>query len=610
MKPLSIIDKSLLFFRNSLLLLAFSTLLAACGGGGGGSDDGSSSGSNDDGELTIALTDAPGDFETYAVDVVSLKLTRQDGAVIETLPLTPRVDFAQYVEDTEFLTAATVPSGIYTHVEMVLDYNNADIRVDDGSNIIPVTAQDKNGSPISTLNMNVQFPALKRLIIAPGIPAHVTLDFDLKASNDVDLTAQTVTVDPLLIAEANPQTPKIHRARGPLISVDTQNDSFRIHIRPFVHVRGQFGRLNVFTDASTYFEIDGMEYTGSAGIAALDTKPVATAIVIEGDWVVGTRRFKAREVYAGSSVAYGTKDVVRGSVVARSGDVLTVRGASLVRADGTLIFNDNVTVTLANSTIITKQRNGSANKDDISVGQRVLVMGTLGPDLNNPSLDASQGLARMLFTDLAATVNVVNPGQLVLDVQRINGRNIALYDFSGTGGSNPDSDGANYRVDTGSLSLAGINTGTPVRVRGFVVPFGLAATDDFTAQTVVNLDTVPGLMLVDWNPATAAPFISIDNASAVINMAGAGNWHHLYRYGVVTDLTTLVGNPTLQPPGNDGLYAIHQNGTIQLYTRYDSFVSGVNNKLAIANANGLGSIGTWSTSTETLTTSRIAIRFE
>lgn len=609
MKNSNLYETWLHFIRNGLFLLIFSTLLTACGGGGSGGNANSGD-NNESGDITIALTDAEGDFETYTVDVVSLKLTRQDGAVIETLPLTTRVDFSRYVEVTEFLTVATIPSGVYTHVNMVLDYTNADIRVDDGTNIVNVLPLDTNGNPLTSQNINVQFPDLKKIVIAPGIPAYMTLDFDLKASNEVDLVNKTVTVDPLLIADANPQKPKIHRARGPLLSVNAANNSFRINIRPFIHIRGQFGKLNVLTGNETYFEIDGQPYSGSAGITALDAKPFATAVVVEGEWIVGTRKFRAKEVYAGSSVAYGTKDVVRGSVTARNGDVLTVRGASLLRADGTLIFNDDVEVTLGTNTVVTKQRTGSANKDDISVGQRILVIGTLGPDLNNPTMDATEGLARMMFTSMSATVNVVNSSQLVLDVQHINGRNIAIYDFSGTGGSNSDSDGASYRIDTGSLSLTDIDINTPVRVRGFAVPFGQAVTDDFTAQTVINLNNVPALMLVGWDPATTAPFISIDNTSAVINLAGTGDRHHLFRYGVVTDLTSLAGSPTLLSSSNNGLFAIHQNGSVQLYTQYDSFVTGINNKLAIANAKSLASRGTWTTATETLSTNLISVRFK
>src|SRR5690242_5124314 len=83
-------------------VLAGLAVLAACGGGGGGSMSSSSSGTQTDscsasscGTVFMAMTDADGDFMSYTVDVVSLTLKRANGATVETLPATTRVDFAQ-----------------------------------------------------------------------------------------------------------------------------------------------------------------------------------------------------------------------------------------------------------------------------------------------------------------------------------------------------------------------------------------------------------------------------------------------------------------------------------------------------------------------------------
>ena len=92
------------------------------------------------------------------------------------------------------------------------------------------------------------------------------------------------------------------------------------------------------------FEIDEVNYQGSAGLTALSGKPIGTATVAIGQWKVGTRQFKAEEVLAGSSVPGGTRDVVVGDVIGRTGDQLTVRGSSLLRSDGTFTFRDTLTV--------------------------------------------------------------------------------------------------------------------------------------------------------------------------------------------------------------------------------------------------------------------------
>ena len=88
------------FMLSPLLIVA---MLGGCGGDSGESDQQS--------KLFVSLTDAEGDFTEYTVDVVALKLYRSNGAVIETLPNTTRLDFAQYVDVTEFLTAATGAPG-------------------------------------------------------------------------------------------------------------------------------------------------------------------------------------------------------------------------------------------------------------------------------------------------------------------------------------------------------------------------------------------------------------------------------------------------------------------------------------------------------------------
>jgi hypothetical protein len=93
----------ILSFGAAILVLT----LSGCAGSGSGDSD------TEDGTLVIGLTDAEGDFLRYEVDVVSLTLTKRNGAVVNSLPVETRVDFAQYTEMIEFLTAATVPTGRY-----------------------------------------------------------------------------------------------------------------------------------------------------------------------------------------------------------------------------------------------------------------------------------------------------------------------------------------------------------------------------------------------------------------------------------------------------------------------------------------------------------------
>jgi len=306
----------------------------------------------DMGGVNIGLTDAAGDFLSYAVDVTSLTLTRADGTVVQTLPQRTRIDFAQLVDLTEFVTGATIPAGVYVSVTLHLDYNGADIEVDNGTGIpvklLPGNIRDSKGVQVSTMSMTVRLDDVRQLPIAPGIPALLDLDFTLAASNQVDTggISPVVTVSPLLVADVTPDAPKPHRIRGPLDMVDTQAGSFTLILRPFNLLQGDHGRLTFFTDNNTTFEIDQTSYVGSAGLAALAAKPRFAATVAIGTLDLATRSFMATEVLAGSSVRFGTSDALTGNVIARAGNVLTVKGAELVRSTGTLIFHDTVTVTV------------------------------------------------------------------------------------------------------------------------------------------------------------------------------------------------------------------------------------------------------------------------
>ena len=138
--------------------------------------------------------------------------------------------------------------------------------------------------------------------------------------------------------------------------------------------------------------------------------------------------FVATEVLAGSSVPGGTLDVAGGTVLNRSGDVLTLKGATMIRAGGSIAYKDKVQVTLGSGTKVSRQYSkDSYTKDDISVGQRVMVFGTLtNPGSGNLQLDATSGFARMLLTVLIGTVatDPLSNEELAVKLQSIDWRNI------------------------------------------------------------------------------------------------------------------------------------------------------------------------------------------
>ena len=324
----------------AVLVLAWAMVLGGCE---------STSVESESGELVIGLTDAEGDFHHYQVAVSALTLTKANGAIVEVLPLTTELDFSQYTEMTEILTAATVPTGVYVQATMTLDYTNALLVVEnadgDGIEVDHDNIVDSNGAKIEQLEVTVHLEDRDRLVIRPGLPAHMTLDFDLQASNRVvfDDQGPTVTVEPFLIADIELERPKIQRVRGPLAAVNLDRSTYQVIIRPFRHRvrdtdrRRRFGTLTVVTTDDTHFDINNHSFVGSAGLEELAAQPSFTATIAVGDLKFNPRRFEAREVYAGASVPGGDLDVVQGTVLARSpDDVLTVKGATLIRAGGSI----------------------------------------------------------------------------------------------------------------------------------------------------------------------------------------------------------------------------------------------------------------------------------
>jgi hypothetical protein len=610
-------DSSLFHYLSGLLLLMASLGLVACNAN-------TSSDNTGNGELVVGLTDAPGDYASYTVDVLSLTLTRANGEVVEAMPVSTRVDFAQYTDMTEFLTAATVPSGLYVKASMVLDYSNADIMVenDSGEAVKVDNIVDSDGKPLSQLEVSVQLDDRNRLLIAPGVPSQLTLDFNLEASNTVVFDGSgvpTLTVEPFLAADLNPETPKVHRLRGPLASVDVADNRFQVILRPFHHVintdhHRDFGALDVVSTDNTIYDIDGTSYQGQSGLEALDAEPLFTAIVVIGDLKMHPRRFEAREVYAGSSVPGGSLDAVTGNVVARVGDVITVKGATLVRAGGSVIFNDAVTVDLGDMTTVKRQLSidNTYTINDLSVGQRVRVFGTLiNIDASHLELDAGvshQGYVQMRLTTLRGTV-VGTGGSFDINLQAIDGRRVSLFDFSGTGSSaDNDADPLQYEIDPGSLDISTFTDGSPVKVRGFVRPFG-QAPKDFEAQTIIDVTQLRAVMITNWSPVsdTAIENLSVDGMT--LNLDGIGQFHYLVRGRVVTDLLGQATAPQMVPRGDGaGLFVIKQDGTRQLYTTFADFVLGLDDRLANgALVKYLGAQGSYDDVSVTLTTGFIVV---
>lgn len=623
-----------------IALLGLGLLLAGCGGGGG-SNNGSSGTSTADmppptncaaptpedqqGCVYIGITDAPGDFLTYTVNVSSLSLTRADGTVVQTLPQSTMIDFAQYNNLTEFLTGISMPPGNYTSGSITLDYSSADIQVQDANgNAVQVTPVDQNGNPITgqltlTIDLDTNSGALH---VAPGIPRLLDVDFNLDASNLVNLTNDTVTVEPFLDAEVNPNLDNQIRMRGPLASVNTANSSYVVGLAPFWTAGNSsghpYGQMTVYTNANTVYEINQQGYVGSAGLTALQTAGPTTATVARGSYDFSTNQYVATEVDAGSSVPDGTLDAAQGVVTSVSGTTVTLRGATIIRSDQSVIFKDEVAVTVGANTKVHEEGKpgGTFSVPDISVGQRALVLGTITtPNATALAMDATGGLVRLEYTRVDAVFlgpDGAGTGMLV-NVQSFEGRPVYntvtgqstnIFNFTGTN-SNP----VNYDIDLNGLSDSSFTANDPVVSYGFVTPFG-SAPPDFSAVSVADFATAHAYLRAYWGTAgSSAAFSSIDATSGIVlNLSSNPVFDQLRRGGVETGLSVLPASPAIIGNPAGGGFAIRQSGTVTVHVTFAGFVSDLTSRLnAGATVVGFFGKGGYNSTTNTYTANKLAV---
>ncbi|MBU1172470.1 MAG: DUF4382 domain-containing protein [Proteobacteria bacterium] len=565
------------------------------------------------GDITIGLTDAQGDFITYSVNVVSLTLTHANGTVVETLPLATQIDFAQYVDMTEFLTAASVPLGAYKKATLLLDYSDAEILVEDSSGE-PLTVSsvvDEDGNVVNQLEVDVYLENRSSLVVAPGLLSHITLDFDLGASNSVsfdDDGLAHVVVEPSLIAEVNHESPKDFRLRGKLGDVLPDMGYFFVNLRPFYHpmhhALNQFGRMMVVSGEETMYEIDGVSSVGSDGLALLAEQEEGVAIIVKGKMKYNPCRFEAQTVYVGSSVPGYDSDYVTGSVLSRDGNTLSVNGMIFNQGNQHFTMNDTVKVTVSDDTLVKKQQSDDTYTiSDIAPGQHVTISGSITiNDALTPEMDASQGLVRLTTTVLRGRVSD-NTGSDYFNVNldTISMRKIELFDFSGTGSAlEDDADPLNYEVENGDLDISVFDMDDFVKVYGFVNAYGQAPYD-FMATSIVNYNDLLLFIKLNWAPSTLEPFTSISDEQLVVNLEGTHLFHHLGCAQALVSLQTLENQPVIKP-GDDGVYVIMMKHRPLVYTDFTEFVDGLERYLDGHNrAKKLFATGTYDTATTTLT---------
>jgi len=250
-----------------------------------------------------------------------------------------------------------------------------------------------------------------------------------------------------------------------------------------------------------------------------------------GTWDRTAGTLTATQVLVGPSVEGTTMSSVAGTVLARSGDTLTVGNGLLYQPQGVgLNFQRQISVTVGSGTIVTEEgQTGPFTASDISVGQDVRISGTMGSATStSPTLDATAGAAFLLPTTGIGLVTGTATGSVTVGLQQLGNIDASELNFAGTGAtSQQDATAASYQVSVPSSVSTSAGSGTAVQFTGFVTPFG-SAPPDFAASTLVVYGQTQTLFDERWaSPGNTAPFATLNASELLLSQttlqAGAQN---------------------------------------------------------------------------------------
>jgi hypothetical protein len=521
----------------------------------------------------VTLTDTPGDFTSYIVNVDSVSLTGKVTGVITPVTAIEAVDFTKLNDISELYDAASTPNDTYTAARIVLDYTNANISV--MVNGVPTKAKvvDPTGAAVTVQTINVTLDPSNPLVIQPtqasSSAVRLAINFNLAASNVVNLATSppTVTVKPFMTAGTSASDTKPIRVRGPLINSSVGQGTYTVYVRPFYDEVNSLGSLTLFNDPnSTVYTINGTTYVGAAGLTQLSQTSAGTTMTAAYTTYAPTAtlnaavtagKFSTTFVLAGSTLEDFYTQGLEGDVIARSGNTLTVRGSTLQLNDGTRRYdNADAVVLLGPGTIVTADDNTTLtglNYNSVSVGQHIIVRGLYQlPASGVVTIDATatattNGSVRLISTELWGPLVSSAPGSAIMNLQTINNWPVSNYNFTGNGAAPVTP--ASFAVATGSLAIpAGVVAGGPVWIDGVATPFG-SAPPDFTAFSINPELSVPARLQVDWTSAgTIAPFATLTNTGLTIDLSNPNYSAGTIRIGSESiDLKSLAATPLIVP---------------------------------------------------------------
>lgn len=524
---------------------------------------------------TLSTTDDAGVFSSYLITIDSVVLVGKANGAITAIAIPETVDFTKLTNLSELWATASLPVDTYTQAIITVDYTSSQISV--MSNGVPVKANivDPQGIVPTVVTVTVNFDTSNQLILQPTFATsnalRLAFNLDLSASNSVNFATSppTVTVKPFMTMSTLASDNKLIRVRGPLINSSVATGTYSVVVRPFFDEVNSLGIDTIFNDANTVYTLGGVTYVGASGLNQLSqtsagSTETAAFTTFEPTTTpapgVNAGIFHSVYVVAGGTLEDFFTYGLEGDVIARTGNTLTLRGATLFANAAQLVQYEDLDsfVLLGPGTLVTADgvsNLGALNASSIAVGQHITARGlysvtTAGVvtlDATGSSTDT--GSVRIQSTELFGPLVSTAAGSAVLNLQTIENWPVSIYNFAGNGVSAAqDPVPSNFVVNTGTLTVPPANAGDPLFVDGVVTSFG-SAPPDFTAFAVNAESAVPATIQITYAAGgTTAPFSVLAATSLTIDLANAALATEQMRIGGETvDLKSLSASPSIVP---------------------------------------------------------------
>ncbi len=594
---------------RSSIGLALLTVISGCGGGGGGTSGGA------DPTLSFAVTDSPQeDVQSFTLTVTDMSLTRLGGAQVGILATPATVDLAQLADVSQLVSGGTVTAGTYIGGSITIDFSNAHCFL--SGQTTEAAILDAAGNP---LNGQVTLPLdFGQTPLLCPFNRHLLLeyDFDLNQSCVTDTTANTISIDPAFVMHVSPAAPKPLLLAGTVTSVDAPNHQFVGQLRTLGGTA--ITPVTITVTNTTVYQIDGVSSTGATGLTALAGVPIPDVTWFEAFGAINplTEQIIASVVYAGHGTYNGGDDIVEGHILDRTGApgtdaTLTVIGHSNEANHTVFQFNQTFTVntSFANTKVLKQGIDQALQTDDLNVGQRVRIFGTV----TGTTVDATAttNVARMQYTNVFGHSNVAvlaGVTDMEMDLSKVDLR--PESDFVWADAGTPPTDPRHFVAAIGNLGNGlGIGVATPVWARGFF-PSISDTQQDFQSTSLANLNLVPSLMFVRNRPAGLNVAATASPGSITLQIsgtAGAGEVAVVDQPFVGSSPLPTAPDPTILPVASGPTLFMIRDKTLNKMTFYlvfANFSDALAQKLGVgATIDQISAVGVYSPATNVITAS-------